>query len=258
MVFGTVPAVAFLGFLAVTPQSTTRTHLIPQRPHPLQGAPSLHQDDDGNCVFGLKSYWDERYQQQQQQDDKQSSSDYSWYCGWTELQPFWSWLVPKQTARVLIAGMGNDPCPVELYRAGWNHSLTAFDYSQAAVQRAQQLFGKHQNVKLVTADARDLPFADAAFDATLDKGTLDAIYITGKQAFYDAVHELGRVTAQHGVVVSISAVVPPDQLLEAFDSDLWENCHDGSLAFAPDGEATIDLGADFYSWRRTNVPFQRP
>ena len=88
-----------------------------------------------------------------------------------------------------------------------------------------------------------------------DKGTLDAIFITGKDIFREAVREMGRVTAAGGCVVSISRVIDPEVLFAAFDNPLWENVHDGGLAFAPDGEATIDLGAGLYSWRRTAIAF---
>ena len=164
-------------------------------------------------------------------------------------------LVPNHSsARLLIVGIGNDPAPIHMYDAGWSYDMTAFDYSDSGVERARTLFGNDRtNVTLITADARDLPLADGSIDATLDKGTLDAIYITGKDLFNDSVNELGRVTAEAGVVVSISNVIYAEDLIGAFDSPLWQCTHDGTLAFAPDGEATIDLGADLYSWRRTNV-----
>jgi hypothetical protein len=203
----------------------------------------IHINEDGKCIFGTKSYWDSMYQGT---GDRPAES-YSWYCGWEELAPFWKMLVPSTTAHVLVAGIGNDPTPVQLYDHGWTN-LTAFDYSNAAVRRATQLFGPTRHVNLFTADARDLPLADASVDAILDKGTLDAIAIAG--ALDAAVHELTRVTAVGGVVVCISRVISPEELWEVFDASLWERIHDGSLAFAPDGEATIDLGAELYSWRR--------
>jgi hypothetical protein len=46
-------------------------------------------------------------------------------------------------------------------------------------------------------------------------------------------------------------VIPSDELMAAFSSSgLWQNIHYGDLAFACDGEATIDLGAALYSWRK--------
>ncbi len=219
----------------------------------------IHQDDEGNCVFGKKEYWDEMYSENNgnlrvTDVDYRPSDAYSWYCGWEELQPFWNMLVPNHKSRVVIAGIGNDPTPIGIYDSGWKNMM-AYDYSQSGVDRAKELFGPgRENVELLTADATDLPIETASVDATLDKGTLDAIFITGKEIFLDSVKEMGRVTAPEGCVVSISRVIG-DELLEAFDNSLWENVHDGSLSFAPDGEATIDLGAELYSWKRTNVPF---
>mmetsp|Transcript_19642 Transcript_19642/g.39827 ORF Transcript_19642/g.39827 Transcript_19642/m.39827 type:complete len:274 (+) Transcript_19642:359-1180(+) len=212
-------------------------------------SPTIHQDENGRCIFGQKSYWDSMYSGDSTAD--RPSDSYSWYCGWDELAPFWTHLVPNKRDPVLIAGIGNDPAPVGMFDAGWTN-MTAFDYSKEGVQRARELFGPERDgVMLITADARDLPLPNASIDATLDKGTLDAIYITGKDVFLDSVRELGRVTAEGGVVMCISRVIWPDDLMKAFDTQLWENVHDGSLAFAPDGEATIDLGAELYSWRRT-------
>ena len=108
---------------------------------------------------------------------------------------------------------------------------------------------------MVTA-ARYLPLNDASVDATLDKGTLDAIIITGEDIFLDSVKEMGRVMSKDGHVVFISRVIERNVLINAFDSPLWENVHDGSLAFAT-GEAMIDLGAELYSWKRSDVPYEQ-
>lgn len=211
-----------------------------------------------------------------QKNNLRPSSSYSWYCGWEELKPFWNMLVSpiaaqengmsdeKSCCHVLIAGIGNDPTPIDMYDDGWGSTdcenqnkkinITAYDYSEAGTLRAKELFGtsRNENVNLVVADARDLPLEDASIDATLDKGTFDAIYITGTQMFLDSIQELTRITAKGGIVMCISRVIDPDILLDAFSSQInsWEIIHDGTLAFAPDGEATIDLGAELYSWKR--------
>jgi len=134
--------------------------------------------------------------------------------------------------------------------------MMAYDYSEEGVNRARELFGTDRcDVELITADATTLPLDTASVHATLDKGTLDAIFITGKEIFINSVKEMTRYTAPKGRAVSISRVIDPDVLLEAFDNQYWENINDGTLAFATDGEATIDLGAELYSWKRTDVPF---
>mmetsp|Transcript_61395 Transcript_61395/g.181494 ORF Transcript_61395/g.181494 Transcript_61395/m.181494 type:complete len:257 (-) Transcript_61395:103-873(-) len=206
----------------------------------------VSSDEESPVKFGRKSYWDGMYEGT---GDRPAES-YSWYCGWDELAPFWTELVPDKGARVLVPGTGNDVTPCGVYDAGWN-DITAFDYSEAGVERARKLFGeRRRGVDVVHADARDLPFEEASFDAVLDKGTLDAIYIAGKDSFVRAVREFGRVVSPGGVYVCVSSVVLPDDLYAAFSPSVWEIIHDGSLAFAPDGEATIDLGSELYSWRR--------
>jgi len=219
----------------------------------------IHQDEDGNCVFGKKDYWDEMYGGQQLVTDADyyPQDAYSWYCGWSELSPFWRMLVPDPSSRVVIAGIGNDITPVNMYDDGYTN-MFAYDYSEEGVNRARELFGDRCNdVELITADATNLPLDTASVDATFDKGTLDAIYITGKEIFIDSVKEMTRYTAPEGLVVSISRVIDPDVLLETFDNQYWENINDGTLSFATDGEATIDLGAELYSWKRTKVPFKQ-
>lgn len=222
----------------------------------------IHQDEDGNCIFGKKSYWDSMYSDNGEQDEAyqhKPSDSYSWYCGWVELKPFWDmFLSSKEKSKVqtLIAGMGNDPTPIDMYDDGWSHMI-AFDYSETGVKRAKQLFGsrlKENSVQIVVADASNLEcIEDGSIDATLDKGTLDAIYISGKELWKESIEELGRVMKTDGVVISISRVIDPDEFLMAFDTPQWDNLQDGSLAFAPDGEATIDLGAELFSWRRTDI-----
>ena len=201
----------------------------------------------GKCKYGIKNYWDKMYEGT---GDRPSQS-YSWYCGWTELSPFWTELVPDRLSHILIAGIGNDLTPSALYDEGWRN-ITAFDYSESGVKKARNLFGekRSEGVTIMTADARDLPICDGSVDAVLDKGTLDAIFIAGEEIFQEAVKEMTRVTAKSGVMVCVSNVIPSEVLLKSFNATSWENIHDGGLAFAPDGEATIDLGADLLSWRR--------
>jgi len=68
---------------------------------------SIHQDEDGNCVFGKKDYWDEMYGGQQLVTDVDyyPQDAYSWYCGWEELSPFWRMLVPDLHLVLLSPGL---------------------------------------------------------------------------------------------------------------------------------------------------------
>lgn len=274
-------------------------------------AKSSNLNADGKCKFGTKEYWDAMYSKtsssavvDDNNGDDLPSDKYSWYCGWTELQPFWDMLITplirdgndnKHSVKVLIAGIGNDITPIQMYDDGWTNMI-AFDYSEDGVCRAKELFGPDRlllsqqqdscengnndddeqhtvdattsscnsgggTAKLLTADCRSLPIPNGHIDAILDKGTLDAIYITGPEVFRDSVKELTRVTnCDGGIIVCISAVIPQEVMLDAFSSNCsssrsdnggecyWETVHDGGLAFADGGEASIDLGANLYSF----------
>jgi hypothetical protein len=96
----------------------------------------------GICKFGQKSYWDAMYDG----TGDRPSEAYSWYCGYEELKPFWNMLASplgqKAMTKVLVAGIGNDVTPVDMFDDGWTNMI-AFDYSKSAVQRAKELFGEN-------------------------------------------------------------------------------------------------------------------
>ena len=202
------------------------------------------------CRFGTKEYWDGMYEGSGVAviEDGYSAEEFSWYCGWRELAPFWRELVPDASARVLLPGVGNDATVVGMYDAGYTY-LTAFDYSAAAVTRAAALF-ENRDIELACADATALPYADDTFDAVLDKGALDAIGIHSNVALRDATSELARCVVAGGVVVSVSRALEEQTILSAFEPEMWEVEHDGGIYIAEGGEASNDLAASLYVWRR--------
>uniref|UniRef100_A0A7S3RQP4 Methyltransferase type 11 domain-containing protein n=1 Tax=Emiliania huxleyi TaxID=2903 RepID=A0A7S3RQP4_EMIHU len=215
---------------------------LPLAPPPLR----LRSPCMAGNKYGRKDYWDDLYRGSG--SDGLPAEAFSWYCGWSELEPFWSELVASGTPRVLVPGMGNDRSLVELYDAGWR-DVTAFDYSEDAVTRARALVGR-RDVRLLCADATALPFADASFDAVLDKGTLDAVGIAGDTRLQEAVAELTRTTAAGGVVVTVSRALEPSSLLSAFTGQDWKVERDGGLHVAEGGEVSTDLAAGLFAWRR--------
>ena len=194
--------------------------------------------------FGTKKYWDSMYVG----CGEYPADKYSWYCGWDVLAPFWNELVPDQAARVLIPGVGNDATIPSLFDSGY-HSLTAFDYSQAAVDRSVQLFGD-RSINLLCADATCVPLPSASFDAVFDKGALDAIGIHSLESLAAAVKELTRMTVPGGIVVSISRALEDTELREPFSSGEWEVIRDGGLHIAETGEVSTDLSANLFAFKR--------
>ena len=205
--------------------------------------------------YGRREYWNDVYATQE---------TFSWYTGWEELEPFVRVLVPLESSHVLIPGMGNDATVVDMYDSGYQN-LTAFDYAEAGVDCAMRLLGNQRirencstpGVTLLLADARGLSFKDCSFDAVLDKGTLDAIYLSGgkdkdlaAKHLDMAVSELGRVVMKGGVVVSVTAVCV-DQVRKAFESSHWETIQDGRPYITEDGFASNNVDGTLLAWKRS-------
>jgi SAM-dependent methyltransferase len=197
--------------------------------------------------FGRQEYWDEQYKQEK---------SFSWYTGWADLRPFWEELCPDRAAHVLVPGVGNDAAMVSMYDDGWQR-LTLFDYSSEGVRRAAELFGERP-VDLRVADACALPYASAAFDAVLDKGTLEAVYLNGgadpasrAQKLEEAIEELTRTVRPGGVVLSVTCAAAP-RVAEAFGhrQEEWRCLWDGDFFLTADGYASNNVDASLLSWQR--------
>mmetsp|Transcript_22445 Transcript_22445/g.34604 ORF Transcript_22445/g.34604 Transcript_22445/m.34604 type:complete len:305 (+) Transcript_22445:76-990(+) len=208
--------------------------------------------------FGRQDYWDELYREEQQspqgvsgvsetegqdQESNGTVKSFSWYAGWDDLQPFVEELIPDKTSKTLIPGVGNDGALVGMYDSGFTE-LTAFDYAPQGVTCAEKLLDyRKEGVELLVADARDLPFNDNTYDAALDKGTLDAIYLSGgkdkdraRKHLEMANDELARVIRPGGVVISVSAACV-DAVQASFETRpvLWKVLRDGST-YITEGE----------------------
>ena len=195
---------------------------------------------------GQLEFWESEYK---------GNAEFSWYCGWDDLEPFWRELVPDSDARVLLPGIGNDRAMVDMYDAGWQQ-LTAFDYASAGVALAASMFAERP-VDLRVADACSLPYADAAYDAALEKGALDAIYLSGgseaaarTNKLQQAVDELERCIRPGGIVLSVSAAAAP-HVARAFEaSGAWRVLRDGSVHITEDGFASTNVDATMFAWAR--------
>lgn len=173
-------------------------------------------------------------------------------------------MVPlDQSPSILIPGIGNDACIRDMFDAGY-HKLTMFDYAPEGVECAKRMFGDErlQQVEdLRVADARDLPYDSDCYDAVLEKGTLDSIYLSGgkdketaRKHLDMAVDELARVVKEGGIVFSVTAACV-DAVQQSFDdcnerSECWEQIRDGSLYMTDDGFTSNNIDATMLVWRR--------
>ena len=193
-------------------------------------------------------------------DHAQTRRPRCWFLELATTPPFLTYTVRLSQISYNIFDSGPD-CGYDGHRssptnhsqdAGY-HDISVFDYSEHGVSRAKQLVGTRA-IPCIVADARDLAphYAAGTFDAILDKGTLDCAHMAehGGGSLSRAASEFTRVVGSSGILVVLARVVTPAQLLAVFSSREWEPVLTGDLHFAPSGEATIDLDANLFAWRR--------
>jgi SAM-dependent methyltransferase len=118
-------------------------------------------------------------------------------------------------------GFGRHTLP--LARAGYR--ATGVDRSQTLIDEATRRSGGERWPKLVRADYRDLPFADASFDAALN--LFSSIGYLGDEEDTHALGEIGRVLRPEGRLVI--EILHRDRLVRAFREQDWRLMGEGRL-----------------------------
>uniref|UniRef100_A0A7S3JZ52 Methyltransferase type 11 domain-containing protein n=1 Tax=Aureoumbra lagunensis TaxID=44058 RepID=A0A7S3JZ52_9STRA len=117
--------------------------------------------------YGKKETWDERY--------SQSEAEFEWLCSWNdELK---NAINVKAGSRILHVGCGTSTLGVEMVRNGYQ--VTNTDYSEIAIQKMVKKYPQH--IWCVADGTSMAQFSDNAFDAVVEKGTLDALACAGKE-----------------------------------------------------------------------------
>jgi ubiquinone/menaquinone biosynthesis C-methylase UbiE len=123
-------------------------------------------------------------------------------------------------ARVLDCPCGFGRHSIVLARAGYK--VTGADRSQVLLDEVQRRAGDVE-LELVRADYRELPFADASFDAVLNLFT--ALGYVGKEGDVQALTEFYRVLRPGGLLVV--ETMQRDRLARIFSPRTWDGLPSG-------------------------------
>ncbi len=117
--------------------------------------------------YGIKSYWDKRYQQ--------DAEPFDWYQKYSSIKRLLApYLAKFQNPRILILGCGNSRLSEELYMDGFKN-LINIDYSLPCVQQMTERYLDYPEMKFILMDCTDMTFEKSVFDVIIDKGTLDSV-----------------------------------------------------------------------------------
>src|SRR3954467_14499360 len=118
-------------------------------------------------------------------------------------------------------GFGRHSVP--LARAGYR--VTGVDRSAALLEEARRRAGGERRPKWVAADYRELPFADASFDAALN--LFSSLGYLGDEEDTKALAEIGRVLRPSGRLVI--EIMHRDLLVRRFQESSWQMLGEGRL-----------------------------
>ena len=216
-----------------------------------------YDDADATSQFGTKEYWDDQYQGR----GDFPMDEYQWYFGFERYGEFLQTYAPSMDEEILIPGIGNDPILLYLLQKGYA-KLTATDYSEYAIERQIDLLSHERYpysteidgtsekqltetidgdddsdagneeqqprpTTLLQMDAREMPVQWAGrFDTIVEKGTLDAIFLSGDGNAERAAKEFRRILKPGGIYINMSCVVPVEVRKEIFRDWTW--IRDGS------------------------------
>ncbi len=156
--------------------------------------------------YGIKSYWDKRYQQ--------DPEPYDWYQKYSAIKPFLGqYLARFKNPRILILGCGNSRLSEELYMDGFKN-ITNIDYSPVCVHQMSERYSDYPEMKFLVMDCTDMTFDNSSFDVIIDKGTLDSVLCS--EGASDNAHKtlkgIFQVLQPAGIYFCLSYGIPNHRL----------------------------------------------
>ncbi|KAL1745842.1 S-adenosyl-L-methionine-dependent methyltransferase [Schizophyllum fasciatum] len=124
---------------------------------------------DKNEEYGSKEYWDARYSKEDEEPN------FDWCQNYANVAAIFRYLIPDETAKILMLGCGNSRLSEDMYDDGYCN-ITNIDYSPVVIEQMGRRHGEARpQMEWHEMDIRDLQFSDASFDVAIDKATMDAM-----------------------------------------------------------------------------------
>ena len=100
-----------------------------------------------------------------------------WFRGYSDFRDLLKQHL-RLDAKILMLGTGNSQLPLDMARDGYSN-ITATDISQVVLQgmASQAEAAGLPGIRWIEADMLALPFGDAQYDAVLEKGTMDVLFV---------------------------------------------------------------------------------
>ena len=128
-----------------------------------------------------------------------------------------------RAAKTLVLGGGTSTLGQTMIDNGWS-DVTALDFSEVAVKRGLEM---EPSVNWLVGDARRLDenFGEGTFGAIVDKGTIDAIYLSAGDSCTEDVGAVAagaaRVLEPRGTFLCVS-LSAPQYLWPLLQCDAWD------------------------------------
>eukprot|EP01114_Cavostelium_apophysatum_P012156 TRINITY_DN2697_c0_g1_i1.p1 TRINITY_DN2697_c0_g1~~TRINITY_DN2697_c0_g1_i1.p1 ORF type:complete len:204 (+),score=21.80 TRINITY_DN2697_c0_g1_i1:71-682(+) len=155
-------------------------------------------------AYGKASYWDDRY--------SRDLDPFDWYQRFGGIKHLISKSV-KHAGRVLIVGCGTSRLSEDMLKDGFK-DIVNIDVSSVVISHMTEKYKDTPGLIFRTMDVMSMEFSDSAFDAVVDKGTLDAI-LCGENSTANAdsmVSEIYRVLKPGGTYVVVTYGAPKMRL----------------------------------------------
>jgi len=140
-------------------------------------------------LYGSVEYWNSRYAEVSK-DDR-----FEWFKSYHDLSHLIDRHVSKN-AKICMLGCGNSSLSKDMYDSGF-HKITNVDFSHVLIERMSSQHAETcPEMSWIQADVRQLPFADASFDAAIDKGTMDALMCAKGDVWVRASNRTSRIESR--------------------------------------------------------------